>query len=41
MESLCSEAINELSGAMLKVQAEISPAVKDRETPLPKPGTPP
>jgi len=36
MENLCSEAINELSGAMLKVQAEISPAVKDRENPFAK-----
>lgn len=36
MENLCSEAVNELSGAMLKVQAEISPAVKDRENPFAK-----
>jgi len=36
MNSLCSEAINELSGAMLKVQAEIVPAIKDRENPFAK-----
>lgn len=34
MEMFCSESINELAGAMLKVQAaEISPAVKDGENP--------
>lgn len=28
MEMFCSESINELAGAILKVQAEINPAVK-------------
>ena len=36
MKSLCSEAINEVSGAMLKVQAEINPAVKDGDNPFAK-----
>ena len=36
MELFCSEKINELAGAMLKVQAEISPAIKDRENPFAK-----
>lgn len=36
MDIFCSEAVNELSGAMLKAQAEISPAVKDRENPFAK-----
>jgi len=32
----CSENIKELTGAMLKVQAEITPAIKDRENPFAK-----
>ena len=36
MEMYCSESINELAGAILKVQAEICPAVKDRENPFAK-----
>ena len=36
MENLCSDAVNELSSAMLKVQAEISPAIKDGENPFAK-----
>ena len=36
MEMLCSESVVELSGAMLKVQSEIIPAVKDGENPFAK-----
>lgn len=36
MELFSSESINELAGAMLKVQAEINPAVKDGENPFAK-----
>ena len=36
MELFCSESVNELAGAMLKVQAEISPAVKDGDNPFAK-----
>jgi len=36
MEIFCSEDIKELTGAMLKVQAEITPAIKDRENPFAK-----
>lgn len=36
MELFCSESISELAGAMLKVQAEISPAVRDAENPFAK-----
>jgi hypothetical protein len=41
MELFCSESVNELAGAMLKVQAEISPAIKDGDILSPKPGMPP
>jgi len=34
MELFCSESVNELAGAMLKVQAEINPAVKDGDNPF-------
>ena len=36
MDQFCSEDIKELAGAMLKVQAEIEPAVKDAENPFAK-----
>ena len=36
MDQFCSEDIKELAGAMLKVQAEIEPAVKDSENPFAK-----
>jgi hypothetical protein len=36
MEKFCSENIKELAGAMLKVQAELEPAVKDAENPFAK-----
>jgi hypothetical protein len=36
MDIFCSDDIKELAGAMLKVQAEIEPAVKDAENPFAK-----
>ncbi|UQZ88023.1 single-stranded DNA-binding protein [Deltaproteobacteria bacterium Smac51] len=36
MDLFCSEVVNDLAGAMLKVQAEINPAIKDRENPFAK-----
>jgi hypothetical protein len=36
MELFCSEDIKELAGAMLKVQSEINPAVKDTANPFGK-----
>ena len=36
MDQFCSEDIKELAGAMLKVQAEREPAVKDAEKPFAK-----
>jgi len=36
MDAYCSSDIKELTGAMLKVQAEITPAIKDRENPFAK-----
>ena len=36
MELFCSESVNELAGTMLKVQAEINPAVKDGDNPFAK-----
>lgn len=36
MEQFCSEEVKELAGAMLKVQEEITPAVKDGENPFAK-----
>jgi hypothetical protein len=36
MDTFCSEDIKELAGAMLKVQAEIEPALKDAENPFAK-----
>jgi hypothetical protein len=36
MELYCSEDIKELTGAMLKVQSEINPALKDGENPFAK-----
>jgi hypothetical protein len=33
MENFCSDDINELAGAMLKVQAELNPVVKDAANP--------
>lgn len=32
METFCSDDMKDLAGAMLKVQAEISPAMKDGES---------
>jgi hypothetical protein len=29
MDTFCSDDVKELAGAMLKVQAEINPAIKD------------
>jgi len=36
MESFSSEIIQDLASAMLKVQADISPAIKDGENPFAK-----
>jgi hypothetical protein len=36
MENFCSDEVKELAGAMLKVQAEINPAIKDASNPFAK-----
>jgi hypothetical protein len=36
VESFCSDDVKELAGAMLKVQAEVNPAVKDAANPFAK-----
>ena len=36
MDTFCSDDIKELAGAMLKVQAEINPAIKDASNPFAK-----
>jgi hypothetical protein len=36
MDTFCSEDIKELAGAMLKVQSDINPAIKDATNPFAK-----